>query len=163
MKKHKKNRGQSAARLKEIRRKYHLGEFRTPKTSKHRLKPLSRKVYKHPTHSFSMAKRHKKSYARRAFSFTTGLGIDSALYGYAYKNFVQSPMDNIVRSLTANVAINIGDNIARGVALIALKKFMKNPIVTKIAEAGLAVEGANFSLNSSVAASTNGGNSYVLS
>lgn len=86
-----------------------------------------------------------KRVSRRTRSFMGGglMGdvktfASGAAYGYA-----RPMLSNLVTPLSNKLPIgDAADNVACGIALMLVKKFIKMPLISKVADAGLAVEGA---------------------
>jgi len=118
------------ARLKALRRKYGLGEF---KRSSH-LVPKIR-------HSRSSTMAKRRGIFRKSKS--SGISPGQMVVGGLVYGALRQPISNFVRGLTGNVALNLSDEVAMGlVAWLVARR--SSGIVRQAALAGLAIEASRF-------------------
>lgn len=141
-------------RLRELRRKHGLGEFRTG-------------IIKKPKRARSNIMAKRKSYRHSSSGMMGGLGkplTAGVIYGVA-----QPFVSDFLRKFN----IGVQDELMQIVAAIVLKNVVKNDIVNNYANAAIIVNTASLArgfssgmgfgaTNASTASTTNGGSQYIL-
>jgi len=135
----------TAAQLKALRKKHHLGEFSHKRTSPGR----------HLRHS-TMAKK------KRFFS-KKGLSVNQILIGGAAYGFARNKISTWLRGTIGGQLGNVSDEILMGVVSYFAAKKGKG-IIRDAGKAGLAIEAARFASNFNLGSvnSTSSNNGEVL-
>lgn len=146
---YKKRKGMSAEFLKNLRRKYHLGEFKT--TSRHTLK--TKRFIRSKKHIYSMARRHRYSRHRKGMggmfsginfgkilTYGAGAGLAGFAGGYVSK-WTNSKLSGNMAEAVAGIGlvaagkmarINIVKELGYGVLIKATGDFVEDNVVPKL-------------------------------
>jgi len=134
---------QQKARLKKLRKKFGLGEFKKNKKTSKKRKRRSVKGSRLTkfTRRRKIAKRKRKS-ARRAAPFSRVLALIASAAAYGA---FRAKISQTIAPLTANIPLgNISDEAGMIAVAMVAKKFggARVPFLKKIADAGIAIESA---------------------
>ena len=127
----------SKAQLKAIRKKFHLGEFRKSHSTKRGVNKIMAR--RRRSRRYSGFRRHRRGRSR----FSSGMSTTGIIGGAIAYGAVRQKISDMLMPLTSKIPLGtFSDEVGMGLlSYIALKK-VSNPLVKKIALAGLTIESA---------------------